>query len=142
MMKSMFRWILLPVLFFPLMILFLGAEVPEKELQDAREVLHEAFVEGASLYSPLVYAKAEGAIQAAEEEIAEQQHRWLWERDYSLAVDMLTWAMIDAVTAAQETIMAKDEIQTYYGLQPLKESGALLPSQKLEPYIFVNRGPG
>lgn len=138
-MKSVFRWILFPLVFFALMILFVAAKAPEQKLQDARKILHEAFEEGAPLYSPLVYAKAEGSIQAAEEEIAEQQHRWLWERDYSLAVDMLTWAIIDAVTAARETIMAKDEIQTYYGLQPLREFGALVPSPKLEQYSLVNR---
>jgi len=57
-------------------------------------------------------------------------------------VDMLTWANIDAVTAAQEAIMAKDEIQTYYGMQPLGKAGSLDPSKATEQYSRVNGWPG
>ena len=141
-MKPGLRWILLPFILFTLLVVFVAAEVPEKELDDARQVLHEAFEEGAALYSPVVYAKAEGALQAAEEEIAEQQHRWVWERDYSLAVDMLTWAIIDAVKAAQEAIRAKDEINTYYGLRPSGETQSLVPPHNADQYSQVNGWAG
>ncbi len=136
-MKSVLRWILVPLLLLGLMVYFVAVEVPEKELEDAQKVLEEASKEGAALYSPLVYAKAKGAIQAAEEEIAEQQHRWMWERDYSLALDMLTWAINDAVTATHEAIVAKDELQTYYELQSLGETEFLVPIPNVDQYSKV-----
>ena len=83
------------------------AETPMQELEDAREALNRAIEEQAPDIVPLTYARAQEDFLAAEQEIDAQKARWFWERDYSTAIEFLTWATHDGHRAAKEAIEVK-----------------------------------
>lgn len=126
--KQLIFWAMFLVGSMTLIMFFIATETPERDLEEVRTTLEEALKEGVTLYSPIMFSRAEWAFQAAEQEMVEQQHRWMWERDYSLAVEMLVWAKSNGYRAIEETIRVKQEIRNYHGFQPLAESRAL-PNQ-------------
>ena len=88
---------------------------PVTELETARQALSRAISEEAPELVPLIYSRAEGALQAAEQELDAQNTRWFWERNYSTALELLNWATNDAHRAAHDAIEMKHGHQNQVG---------------------------
>lgn len=117
--RHIISWGTLSFLLIGGLLFTISPEVPEQELAETQQALEKAWDEGAFTFAPLAFSNAEQAYQAAQEEIQEQQRRWRWERDYSLATEMLVWARIDSNRAFQEAVEAKEQTRAYLGLRTL-----------------------
>lgn len=91
-------------------------EKPMPELDAAQEALNRAIEEQAPELVPLIYARAEGALLAANHEMDAQMARWFWERNYSATIEFLTWAMEDGHRAADEAIQVKQGHENENGI--------------------------
>lgn len=111
------------------------SEAPVSELEATRQTLQKALKDDAPRYAPNPFERAQNALKAAEKEIDAQKLRWAWERDYSAAIELLSWARVDGDLASQEANEIKKRIDNYSG-----NNRNFTPSINLPPSEEVDRG--
>jgi len=93
-------------------LLLLGAacaKAPADKLSAAEKGLEEARAAGAPSYAAEDFAKLEGMVANAKKEMAEQESRFSFLRDYEKAEQLLSTAQADAARVTVETARKKEE---------------------------------
>lgn len=84
-------------------------EPPLTELQEARQAVERAKLEGASTYAPDLYNLAESELTIGEEELHAQAGKIFWSRDYSMATRLMNLAQTDAQQALSLALEEKQK---------------------------------
>jgi hypothetical protein len=87
------------------------ASKPETELQAAEEAVKSAKSAGADVYASQSYQEALDALEKARKEIAAQESKWAFARDYSEALQMLNTVVTEAQEASAEAADRKVEVK-------------------------------
>lgn len=85
------------------------AKAPTEKVVAAEKAVNEARAAGASHYAPEEFAKLESALNNAKNEVAEQDGKFGFLRDYEKAEQLLTVTQTDAARVSAETGRKKDE---------------------------------
>ena len=94
----------------PLFMLVVGcAKVPADKVMAAEKAVDDARAAGAPKYAPEEFAKLESALNNAKNEVAEQDGKFGFLRDYEKAEQLLTVTQTDATRVSSETVKKKDE---------------------------------
>jgi len=94
----------------PLFMLVVGcAKAPADKVMAAEKAVDDARVAGAPKYAPEEFAKLESALNNAKNEVAEQDGKFGFLRDYEKAEQLLTVTQTDATRVSSETVKKKDE---------------------------------
>lgn len=106
-MKRVAMWVV-PIL----MLAVACAKAPSEKVVAAEKAVNEARSAGAPKYAPEEFAKLESALNNAKNEVAEQDGKFGFLRDYEKAEQLLTVTQTDAVRVSSETVKKKDEAKT------------------------------
>ncbi len=101
------------------------AEPPQDRIRKARQALSELRdVVHADEWTPADYEAAAAAVQAAEKELAVQDRRFSWMRDYAKASDLFAQAAVDVelARAAAEAGKAKVEREAREALEAVSSA--------------------
>ncbi|MBI3603747.1 MAG: hypothetical protein HY205_04785 [Nitrospirae bacterium] len=94
----------------PMLMLAVGcAKAPTEKLEAADKAVNETRTAGAPSYLAEDFAKLEGMLNNAKKEIAEQDAKFAFTRDYEKAEQLLTTVQADAVRVTAETAKKKEE---------------------------------
>ncbi|MGH7233085.1 MAG: hypothetical protein ACREJU_17265 [Nitrospiraceae bacterium] len=96
---------------FPLVIVLAAgcAKAPADKLASAEQAVTGAQTVGAPAYMAEDFAKLQGMLTAAKQELADQNNKFAFLRDYDQSEHLLTAVQADATRVAAETGMKKDE---------------------------------
>jgi hypothetical protein len=104
---------LLTVTIVPLLMLTVGcAKAPTDKVTAAEEAVNGARTAGAPKYAPEEFAKLESALTSARNEVAEQDGKFGFFRDYEKADHLLTAAQTEAARVSAETAKKKEDVKT------------------------------
>jgi hypothetical protein len=94
----------------PAMVLMVGcAQAPTDKLATTESAVNDARAAGAPNYMAEDFAKVEGMLTNAKNEMAEQDSKFGFLRDYGRAEELLTSARTEAGRVAAETAKKKEE---------------------------------
>jgi hypothetical protein len=94
----------------PLLLLATGcAKAPTEKVSAAEKAVNDARTAGAPKYAPEEFAKLESALTNAKNEVAEQDAKFGFLRDYEKAEQQLTVAQAEATRVSAETMRKKEE---------------------------------
>ncbi|MFM8551148.1 MAG: hypothetical protein ACKOCD_02370 [Nitrospiraceae bacterium] len=94
----------------PLLLLTVAcAKAPADKLAAAEQAVNDARAAGASAYMAEDFAKLEGLVANAKKEIAEEEGKLAFLRDYEKAEQLLASAKADAAKVAIEAAKKKEE---------------------------------
>jgi hypothetical protein len=85
------------------------AKAPTEKLEAAEKGINEAKAAGAPAYAPEDFAKVDGMLSTAKKEIAEQDGKMAFLRDYGKAEQLLASAQSEAARVSTETAKKKEE---------------------------------
>ncbi len=101
---------LLMVMIVPVLLLAVGcAKAPTEKVAAAEKAVNDARTAGAPKYAPEEFAKLESALTNAKNEVAEQDAKFGFLRDYEKAEQQLTAAQTEATRVSAETARKKEE---------------------------------
>lgn len=106
---------LLTLTIAPLLMLMLAvgcAKAPTDKVAAVEKAVNDARVVGAPKYVPEEFAKLESALTSAKNEVAEQDGKLGFLRDYEKADHLLTAAQADAGRVSADTAKKKEEMKT------------------------------
>ena len=96
-------------------VLMIGAacaKAPTEKVTAAEKAVNDARATGAPKYAPEEFAKLESALTNAKSEVAEQDAKFGFLRDYEKAEQGLTVAQTEAARVSAETAKRKEEAKT------------------------------
>ncbi|WP_447978809.1 hypothetical protein [Candidatus Nitrospira bockiana] len=94
----------------PALLLIIGcAKAPTEKVAAAEKAVNDARAAGAAKYLPDEFAKLEGTLTSAKNELAEQDAKFGLLRDYEKAEQSLAAVQTDAARVASETTKKKEE---------------------------------
>ena len=96
-------------------VLMIGAacaKAPTEKVTAAEKAVNDARATGAPKYAPEEFAKLESALTNAKSEVAEQDAKFGFLRDYEKAEQGLTVAQTEATRVSAETAKRKEEAKT------------------------------
>ena len=85
------------------------AKAPTEKVTAAEKAVNDARTAGASKYAPEEFAKLESTLTNAKNEVAEQDAKFGFLRDYEKAEQVLTTAQTEATRVSAETAKRKEE---------------------------------
>ena len=85
------------------------AKAPTEKVTAAEKAINDARTAGAPKYAPEEFAKLESALTNAKNEVAEQDAKFGFLRDYEKAEQVLTTAHTEATRVSAETAKRKEE---------------------------------
>jgi hypothetical protein len=95
-----------------LMLTTACAKAPTDNVTAAEKAVNDARAVGAPKYAPEEFAKLESALTNAKNEVAEQDAKFGFLRDYEKAEQGLTAAQTEATRVSAETAKRKEEVKT------------------------------
>jgi len=104
-----------PFMFMVVPVLLLAAactKAPTEKVTAAEKAVNDARAAGAPKYAPEEFAKLESALTNAKNEVAEQDAKFGFLRDYEKAEQVLTTTQTEATRVAAETAKRKEEVKT------------------------------
>lgn len=107
-MKRLFMFMVVPVL----LLATACTKAPTEKVTAAEKAVDDARAAGAPKYTPEEFAKLESALTNAKSEIAEQDAKFGFLRDYEKAEQGLTVAQTEATRVSAETAKRKEEAKT------------------------------
>lgn len=107
-MKRLFMFMVVPVL----LLATACTKAPTEKVMAAEKAVDDARAAGAPKYTPEEFAKLESALTNAKSEIAEQDAKFGFLRDYEKAEQGLTVAQTEATRVSAETAKRKEEAKT------------------------------
>jgi hypothetical protein len=93
----------------PLLMLAACAKAPTEKVTAAEKAVIDARTAGAPKYAPEEFAKLESALTNAKNEVAEQDAKFGFLRDYEKAEQVLTTTQTDATRISAETAKRKEQ---------------------------------
>lgn len=85
------------------------AKAPTEKVTAAEKAVNDARTAGAPKYAPEEFAKLESALTNAKNEVAEQDGKFGFLRDYEKAEQVLTATQTEAARVSAETVKRKEE---------------------------------
>jgi hypothetical protein len=107
-MKRLFMFMVVPVL----LLATACTKAPTEKVMAAEKAVDDARAAGAPKYTPEEFAKLESALTNAKSEVAEQDAKFGFLRDYEKAEQGLTVAQTEATRVSAETAKRKEEAKT------------------------------
>lgn len=107
-MKRLFMFMVVPVL----LLATACTKAPTEKVTAAEKAVDDARAAGAPKYTPEEFAKLESALTNAKSEVAEQDAKFGFLRDYEKAEQGLTVAQTEATRVSAETAKRKEEAKT------------------------------
>lgn len=104
-MKRLFMFMVVPVL----LLATACTKAPTEKVMAAEKAVDDARAAGAPKYTPEEFAKLESALTNAKSEVAEQDAKFGFLRDYEKAEQGLTVAQTEATRVSAETAKRKEE---------------------------------
>ena len=102
------RLTILPVM-CALLMLTACAKPPTEQIEAAEKAIKEAQASGASTYVPDEYAKIEGTLAALKKEVADQDGKFAFFRDYGKVEQLAVTAKSEAERLKTEATKKKEE---------------------------------
>ncbi|MBM4121379.1 MAG: hypothetical protein FJ249_02140 [Nitrospira sp.] len=116
----------------PLLVLAAGcAKAPTEKLAAAEKAVSEAQAAGAPTYMAEDFAKLDGMLNNAKKEIADQDAKFAFTRDYEKAEQLLTTVQTDAGRVTAETGKKKEEAKAAAVQAQQAAQGAVKTAQDL-----------
>lgn len=104
-MKRLLMFAVVPVL----LLSAACAKAPTEKVTAAEKAVNDARMAGAPKYAPEEFAKLESALTSAKNEVAEQDAKFGFLRDYEKAEQVLTATQTEATRVSAETAKRKEE---------------------------------
>jgi hypothetical protein len=104
-MKRLLMFAIVPVLLLSVAC----AKAPTEKVTAAEKAVNDARTAGAPKYAPEEFAKLESALTNAKNEVAEQDAKFGFLRDYEKAEQVLTATQTEATRVSAETVKRKEE---------------------------------
>jgi hypothetical protein len=125
-MKRLLMFTVVPVL----LLSAACAKAPTEQVTAAEKAVNDARTAGAPKYAPEEFAKLESALTNAKTEVAEQDAKFGFLRDYEKSEQVLTATQTEATRVSAETAKRKDEAK----------AGAVQAQQAAQSAVTIAQG--